>query len=1671
MCKSLAITENPEISDSKKHVMKKNNSVIPIIILVLCSCLCLTIRSAAQTTLFTEDFESASIGQIPPAGWGIDLVNGSNYLYFKSTGINPACVPPSGSRMVEFNSFDAPSGTDNRLKMNTPISTVGYNTIMVDFKWYVDPGLAMFNDQVNVQFSTNGTTWTTAGTVMRVGLTPAWSTQTVSLPASASGQATLYVAFDFVSVYGNSCHLDLVHILAGGPLPPATVTVGTGSMACTYPYSTLWMGGRTQLLYSAADMLAAGATPGMISSIGFNVTTASSQTMQNFNIRMMNSSLNAFTGWVTGLQNCYSGSYAVPGTGWQMITLQTPFYWDGSNVILEICYGNNGSYTGNTTVSGVTATVGQVQTYWQDNTVGCSFTGAALGGYANLPNLRFVEQPYSGALMGTITNCFNNHKMSGVTVTCGSHTTTTNNVGGYIFYNLPVGYSSITCSVSGYNNSLFAETITNGQSVNHDLCMNAIPGYLTGFVMSATTGNPIIGATVSINGQTTKTTGPGGNYSITIYEFGSFSATISKTGFDDFVTIPISLTSANTNVQVFGMAETANSPYQPTATLNAGQSAANITWGSPQGYYELLYDDGIREALWQWPLGGNYNAVKYTPASYPCMITGGNINIGEQSDYPAGSYPLSPMQILIFDASGPGGTPGVQIGGPFDFTPYTFGWNNFNFYPYIAISSGSFYLVQKQGEDAPNAAGVALDNTTNQLGSYMKTMPSGTWTQAAGNFMMRAIVFGPGGPVPLMASHPRTGNTGAGSDAPENTEGVTGYQVWRLILGQEYDPATWVSLGTTPSLSQVDNSWPALPCNPYRWAVKAQYTGNRWSDASFSNGIGKCWAVSVTMNVSLSCGSSTLAGTYVKLQNTAYPDSIYQAVLGPSGTVTFPAVFKGTYAIQVEKYGFIAFVQSSVSITSNVSTNVVLQQNLIPPSNLVVDNHTLNATWNPPDNSTCIFNEDWSSGVFWTNGWTTSGGNHWTITPFLGDPAPAATFKSFPAITGYDEYLTSTSIAAVHSPMLKIRYDIFLNSNSAPGTNFMKIEIWNGTTWVVLKSYSNTSSIPWTTDSVDISGYTHNTFNIRFHASGGNITSINNWKIDNIKVIANDPALSSCMSGYNFYLNGTLQAVTMAPSFPIPSDYAAYGQSVTACVNAAYGSGNSIEVCQPFVAKFLCSPINLGVADDGSTASLTWTKPSCAPGSQNCFIYDDGSMENGWSFNPGYTLWLGNIMNSGSSQSGQLTSFEMRWWDYTAATAQPFKVDIFNMAGALLGSSQTFVVPVPAPSGYMEVVLSTPISFTGPFYCMLKWNNFTGSTHWLGYDQSGPNVNAGLAYAYDGTTFIPWTTYAGGAPGVFCLRACGTSLTDGSVIGMGPKAPPAGNLVPIDHGMAISAPPGSITPEPHPPVNGNSSKGGSDSPLSDPLLIGYNVYMAPDSIGPYSKVQYIEGADLLTDAVAGLSPGIHWFRVTAFYDLGPIGLPGTYDESAPTEPKAAYIGVVPFNLYVSDLVVNSGQSYCYDAMNTMTIAGSGKYFTVSNGGSASMVAGLKISYLYGTKVLPGGYMHGSITTTNQFCSPGKSPAGNTLTGEEQLAEGTVESTLFKVWPNPTHGDVTIEISKTCQSCNSSLEIYGPLGERILTRSMNGEKKTEISLQGHASGIYFIRLSKGKESATAKIILQ
>ena len=137
--------------------------------------------------------------------------------------------------------------------------------------------------------------------------------------------------------------------------------------------------------------------------------------MSGFNIRLMNTAMTSITSWVnSGMTTCYTGSYAVPGNGWQMITLQNNFLYDGTNLLVEICYNNN-FYTYYSFVYGSTAP-GMIYYYYTDlpSGDGCGFTA----NYSTTvrPNFRFVEQPYVGTLTGTVTSCYNNATLAGVLV-------------------------------------------------------------------------------------------------------------------------------------------------------------------------------------------------------------------------------------------------------------------------------------------------------------------------------------------------------------------------------------------------------------------------------------------------------------------------------------------------------------------------------------------------------------------------------------------------------------------------------------------------------------------------------------------------------------------------------------------------------------------------------------------------------------------------------------------------------------------------------------------------------------------------------------------------------------------------------------------------------------------------------------------------------------------------------------------------------------------------------------------------------------------------------------------------------------------------------------------------------------------------------------------------------
>ena len=195
------------------------------------------------------------------------------------------------------------------------------------------------------------------------------------------------------------------------------VTIGTGTSTSSQwsagetPFGTYYHDDRTQLLYTSSELIAAGASPGDLLTIGFEVANAAGQAMNGFNIKMKNTSTASLSGWESGLTTVYSNTSQSMSNGWNDFALPIPFNWNGTdNLLVEICFDNS-SYTTSTqvyqsSVSGFTAN----QSRYYDFNTGCTISTNPYT-YTNRVNTRFdfappvansagvlqVDTPYFGA--------------------------------------------------------------------------------------------------------------------------------------------------------------------------------------------------------------------------------------------------------------------------------------------------------------------------------------------------------------------------------------------------------------------------------------------------------------------------------------------------------------------------------------------------------------------------------------------------------------------------------------------------------------------------------------------------------------------------------------------------------------------------------------------------------------------------------------------------------------------------------------------------------------------------------------------------------------------------------------------------------------------------------------------------------------------------------------------------------------------------------------------------------------------------------------------------------------------------------------------------------------------------------------------------------------------------
>jgi hypothetical protein len=178
------------------------------------------------------------------------------------------------------------------------------------------------------------------------------------------------------------------------------------------------------------------------------------------------------------------------------------------------------------------------------------------------------------------------------------------------------------------------------------------------------------------------------------------------------------------------------------------------------------------------------------------------------------------------------------------------------------------------------------------------------------------------------------------------------------------------------------------------------------------------------------------------------------------------------------------------------------------------------------------------------------------------------------------------------------------------------------------------------------------------------------------------------------------------------------------------------------------------------------------------------------------------------------------------------------------------------------------------------------------------------------------------------------------------------------------------------------------------------------------------------------------------------------------------------NITLEGVEIVSGQDICFEATNTLTVGGGGSTFVVQNGGYVELVAGQRIRMLEGTHFHSGSYGLARITTTSDYCNlppPLIAVLEEKQSAVEEFAEPETSESYFKVYPNPTTGIFTLELSEIASTV--TIEIYGVMGEQILRQDVSGFITYEFDLSSQPRGIYIIRVLNGNEMGIQRVIRQ
>ncbi len=233
------------------------------------------------------------------------------------------------------------------------------------------------------------------------------------------------------------------HAKAQSDITIGSGTAGNNNIGYPCPLQDYYEGSRSQYLYLASELVAAGMGPGNINAIKFNVISlGGAGVVEKYSLKIGSSAVSTLnaTSWEAGMVTVFPQTNYQPVVGINTFTFTTPFFWNGSdNIILEVCNGdpnnsNSITYTNNPTIPWTTnLSFDGSHTYRADNEGNlCSTSSTDNSGTATTrPNITFnwtMAAPCSGtpdpgiATSSATNTCLGQTftlKTTGVTVASG----------------------------------------------------------------------------------------------------------------------------------------------------------------------------------------------------------------------------------------------------------------------------------------------------------------------------------------------------------------------------------------------------------------------------------------------------------------------------------------------------------------------------------------------------------------------------------------------------------------------------------------------------------------------------------------------------------------------------------------------------------------------------------------------------------------------------------------------------------------------------------------------------------------------------------------------------------------------------------------------------------------------------------------------------------------------------------------------------------------------------------------------------------------------------------------------------------------------------------------------------------------------------------------------------